>query len=236
MVRFIFYLSPLAPYGVLQTMPSALRFATLLLAMTGTALGSGLTARVMAQPVTPQPLLQVEGTLQTDDATLSNGSFYDSHEFMGQANQTVTLLLESEAFDAYLTLVDDQGNRIATNDDINSTTTNAALVTTLPKLGYYRVITYAYQADAQGSYRLTILPTPADQPNPLLSSAEVTLLEANQRIEEGNEQFIRSEYQSALTQWERALILFRKEDVRAKLPQDSYQGEGSSLRSLGNAY
>ena len=147
-------------------MPRPPRLATLLVALTVATLGTGLTTTcVMAQPTAPAPLLKVTGTLEANDATLDDGSFYDSHEFSGQANQIITLLLESDAFDAYLILEDDQGNRIATNDDISSTNTNAALVITLPATGRYRVIANAYQANAQGPYRLSIQPTPADQPN-----------------------------------------------------------------------
>ncbi|MEL7400896.1 MAG: hypothetical protein AAFN68_10045, partial [Pseudomonadota bacterium] len=140
------------------------------------ALVSGLSARAWAQMEQPQPLLQAEGTLQTEDETLGDGSFYDVHEFTGQADQPVTLLLESKAFDPYLILEDDQGNRIAVNNDISSENTNAALLMTLPATGRYRVLANAFQAEGQGPYRLTIHATPASGPNPLLSGMEVTLM------------------------------------------------------------
>ena len=217
-------------------MSFSLRFATMLWVLSVLGLISGLSTRALAQTNAPQPPLQVDGTLQTDDDTFDDGRFYDSHEFTGQADQTVTILLESEAFDAYLILEDNQGNRIARNNNINSTSTNAALVTTLPADGRYRVIANAYQADAQGAYRLTIRSTPADQPNPLLSATEVTLLEANQQYQTGLARFNRSEFRSAWVLWEKALTLFRAEAVRSTFPEDSYQGEANSLGGLGNAY
>ena len=218
-------------------MPSALRFVTLLLAMTGTVLWSGLTNRVIAQTNAPQPLLlQADGILQADDETLGDGSFYDVHEFTGQANQLVTLLLESEAFDAYLILEDDQGNHLATNNNISSDNTNAALVFALPATGHYRVIVNARHANRQGPYSLLIQSTPADQPNPLLSPVEVTLQEAKQRIQAGIMHHQRSEYQVALVQWEEALALFRSDTLQNILPQDSHQGESNSLNNLGLVY
>ncbi|MEM9215429.1 MAG: CHAT domain-containing tetratricopeptide repeat protein [Cyanobacteria bacterium P01_F01_bin.150] len=212
------------------------RFTTLPLALALLVFAPGLSARVVAQTTEIQPLLQVEGSLQADDDTLGDGSFYDAYEFVGQANQTVTILLESEAFDAYLILEDEEGQRIARNDDISSTISNAALVKALPAAGRYRVIANSYQAEEQGPYRLTIYPTPADPPNPLLSKAEVRLLEANQLFQIGNARFNRSEFRTALALWEEALGVFRAEYVRATFPQDSAQGEANALGKLGLVY
>ncbi|MEM9215430.1 MAG: tetratricopeptide repeat protein [Cyanobacteria bacterium P01_F01_bin.150] len=218
-------------------MSFSLRFATMLLALSvPVALVPGLSTRVMAQTTEPQPLLQVEGTLQSDDDTLDNGSFYDAYEFDGQADQTVTILLESEAFDAYLILENEEGDRIATNDDMSLINTNAALVITLPTSGRYRVIANTYQGGTQGPYRLAIYPSPVELPNPLLSNAEVTLLEANQLFQTGLSRFNRSEFRVALALWEEALVLFRLEDMRTTFPQNSVQGEAASLGNLGNAY
>ena len=217
-------------------MPLHPRFATLLLVLTLPALFPGLSSRVMAQTTTPVPLLQVEGTLQADDGTLPDGSFYDVHEFTGQADQTVTILLESEAFDAYLILEDDQGNRIATNNNISLTNTNAALITTLTNAGRYRVIANTYQADFQGPYQLTIRHTPADKANPLLSAAEVTLIAAKEQLQAGIARFNHSEFRAALALWETSLELFRAEEVRTRFSQESRQGEANSLGNLGSPY
>ena len=235
--RFIIYLPPLSPLRSPPVMSSPLRFATLLLALTGTHLLSGLTARVMAQSTALQPLLQVEGTLQVDDDILvGDGSFYDSYEFTGQAHQTVTILLDSETFDAHLILADAQGNRLATNDDISSVNTNAALVIALPTAGRYQIMAKTRQANIGGSYRLTVQPTPADQPNPLLSAAEVTLMEAKEQLKEGIGRFKCSEFRAALALWEESLALFRTEAVRTRFFQDSRQGEANALDNLGSVY
>ena len=200
------------------------------------ALVPGLSTRAWAQTVEQPPLLQVDGTLQADDDTLPDGSFYDVHEFTGQADQAVTLLLESDAFDPYLILEDDQGNRIATSNDISAENANAALLTVLPAPGRYRVIANAFEAEGQGPYRLTVQSTPASEPNPLLSAAEVALLEAKQLLQSGIEHYQRSEFRTALSLWEEALSRFRLEALRTTLPQDSRRGEANALGNLGIAY
>ncbi|MFG6094039.1 CHAT domain-containing protein [Leptothoe sp. ISB3NOV94-8A] len=214
-------------------MPLHPRFATLLWALMLSVLGG---PRAMAQTTAPAPLIEVEGTLQDGDDTLESGRFYDSYEFSGQANQTVTILLESEAFDPYLILEDDQGDRIATNNDVSSVNSNAALVIALPAAARYRVITRAQDTKGQGAYQLTIHSTSAGQPNPLLSAAEVTLLEAKERSQAGNAHYQRSEFRVALMLWEEALALFRTENVRITFLQDSAQGEAISLGNLGVAH
>ena len=218
-------------------MSFSLRFTPMLWALVVPALLPGLSARGLAQTPSAPPLFQVEGILQAEDDTLSDGGFYNIHEFTGQADQIVTILLESEAFNPYLILTDDQGNRIATNDDISSVNANAALIITLPAAGRYRVVANARQPDGQGPYRLTIRPTtPPDQPNPVLSAAEATLLAAKQRFQEGIERHRRGEFRAALTLWEEALARFRADTVRTALPQDSRQGEAAALGNLGLAY
>ncbi|MFG6094032.1 tetratricopeptide repeat protein [Leptothoe sp. ISB3NOV94-8A] len=217
-------------------MPFPPRFATLLVALTVSTFGAGLTARVIAQPTALAPLLEVTGTLEADDDILGDGFFYDLYEFTGQANQIVTLLLESDAFDTYLTLVDDQGNLVATGNNISSATTNAALVIELPTTGRYRVIASASQTNTQGPYRLTIQPTPADQPNSLLSVAEVTLLAAKAQLQAGLERFKHSDFRAALALWEESLSLYRVDAVRTRFSSDSRQGEAVLLDNLGIAY
>ena len=147
-------------------MPFSARLATILVALTFPVLGSGVFSYVMAQTTGPQPYSNSTAPLSLMTIPWAMAKLYDAHDFTGQAGQTVTILLESKAFDAYLLLEDDQGNLIAENDDISFTNTNAALVTTLPAAGRYRVIVNTFKTEGQGLYRLTIQPTPADQPIP----------------------------------------------------------------------
>ena len=71
------------------------------------------TAAALAQNAdnSSDVLLEVEGTLEAGDATLDDGTFYDEYTFAGQAGETVSITLESLAFDTYLLLLDEQGER-----------------------------------------------------------------------------------------------------------------------------
>lgn len=58
-------------------------------------------------------LLRVEGRLEEGDSTLGYGSLYDEYVVEGQAGNTISITLESLAFDTYLLLVDGDGERLA---------------------------------------------------------------------------------------------------------------------------
>lgn len=82
---------------------------------------------------------QVDGALQSGDGELPDGSFFDGYEFAGQANEAVTLLLESEDFDLDFVLLDDQGNLISVASEISSQNSDMALLSLLPVSGRYLV-------------------------------------------------------------------------------------------------
>ncbi|NER81837.1 MAG: tetratricopeptide repeat protein, partial [Leptolyngbya sp. SIO1D8] len=101
-----------------------------------------------------EPLLQVEGRLETGDATLDDKSFYDTYTFEAEAGQTVIITLESAEFDTYLFLFDPDGNKIAENDDHRGT--NSQIYTTLSTPGTYTVLVNSYAARATGNYTLLL--------------------------------------------------------------------------------
>ncbi|MEM8806396.1 MAG: trypsin-like peptidase domain-containing protein [Cyanobacteria bacterium P01_G01_bin.38] len=101
-------------------------------------------------------LLEETGRLEPGDPQLRDGSFYDEFAFEGQAGQQVIISLTSSDFDTYLFLADEAGNQIAENDDLSGSSTNSEIVVTLPRQGLYRVVANAYDAQGQGSYRLSI--------------------------------------------------------------------------------
>lgn len=112
-----------------------------------------------ATPSVPQgsgAILRQQGTLAPGDATLSDGSLYQEYRFQGRAGQTVRIQLNSDVFDTYLILLDDQGNRLGENDDRAPGDTNAELVVTLPRNGSYRVIVNAFDRTGQGPFLLTV--------------------------------------------------------------------------------
>lgn len=101
-------------------------------------------------------LLSESGTLNLQDNRLTDNSLYDQYLFRGQQGQNVTISLTSEDFDAYLLLIDEQGNKIAENDDIAQNNSNATIQIDLPYTGQYRVIVNAYDQIGQGHYQMYV--------------------------------------------------------------------------------
>lgn len=102
------------------------------------------------------------GTLASGDPRLSDrdpnndDSYYHSYHQTFPAGARVTLLLESEAFDAYLHLLDNTDTRIMDADDIEEDNTNAQLEFIAEQDMRYEIIVNSYDAGETGDYRLTI--------------------------------------------------------------------------------
>jgi CHAT domain-containing protein/Tfp pilus assembly protein PilF len=62
------------------------------------------------------------------------------------------------------------------------------------------------------------------------------LAEADRLFEQGIQQFNVSQFREALQSWQWALKLYRDLAVQAAFPQESRQGEGNALGTLGSAY
>ncbi|MBT9314939.1 trypsin-like peptidase domain-containing protein [Leptothoe spongobia] len=101
-------------------------------------------------------LLSESGTLNTQDGRLTDNSLYDEYLFSGQQGQEVTITLTSQDFDAYLLLIDNQGNKIAENDDIARNNSNSTIRISLPYTGQYRVIVNTYDQTGQGQYQMNV--------------------------------------------------------------------------------
>lgn len=89
------------------------------------------------------------------DRTLIDGSYYNFHEFRGQAGQAVEILMTSDAIDPYLILLDADEQEIATDDDSGGRQ-NALIRMTLPRTGTYRIIANTYVFASEGEYLLTV--------------------------------------------------------------------------------
>ena len=95
-----------------------------------------------------------EGRLGGDSPFAYDGKRFERHEFEGEAGETVTIQLESNAFDAMLYLAAPDGSNILYDDD-GGDGTNSLAVTTLPESGTYTI--YVTSLDnGQGAYELTI--------------------------------------------------------------------------------
>jgi CHAT domain-containing protein/Flp pilus assembly protein TadD len=182
-----------------------------------------LTAQAVAQTTQADDpatvLLEVEGVLEAGDATLDDGSLYDIHPIEGQARQAITIRLESNDFDTYLMLIDSEGQEIAANDDVSSSTTNSQLAVTLPADGTYGVVANALDESGRGGYRLMVS---------VMTEAEARKTEADQLLQQGIEQYDISQFREAVQSLEQALAIYREINDRTS--------EGPILGVLGLAY
>ncbi|WP_017307248.1 CAP domain-containing protein [Spirulina subsalsa] len=102
-------------------------------------------------------ILIQEGVLQDGDPMYEDGSLYHEHRFRGEQGQSVTIRLESDDFDTFLAILNEEGTEVlAQNDDISENDTNSLVQMTLPYDGIYRVFVNGYNPTDRGRYRLVI--------------------------------------------------------------------------------
>jgi len=98
----------------------------------------------------------IRGTLGPDSNVLpGDNSYFNAYSFEGRAGQTVSLDLTSNDFDAYLILLDSNGNSVAQDDD-SASGTNARIVTQLPETGTYILLANSFRGGESGDYELTL--------------------------------------------------------------------------------
>ncbi|RIV88149.1 hypothetical protein D2V17_08150 [Aurantiacibacter xanthus] len=95
------------------------------------------------------------GTLSTSDATLDDGSYYDSYTFDGRSGQHVTILMNSTDFDTYLRVESPSGEMFS-DDDGQEGSTNSRLDLDLTENGQYRITANSLAQGETGSYLLSI--------------------------------------------------------------------------------
>ncbi|MEA5462652.1 trypsin-like peptidase domain-containing protein [Leptothoe sp. PORK10 BA2] len=101
-------------------------------------------------------LVNQNGVLNSQDNRLADNSLYDEYSFSAPQGQDVTITLTSQDFDTYLLLIDNQGNKLAENDDIAENNTNSSIQLSLPYTGDYRVIVNTYDQTGQGQYQISV--------------------------------------------------------------------------------
>ncbi|MEM8719773.1 MAG: PPC domain-containing protein [Cyanobacteria bacterium P01_G01_bin.39] len=113
---------------------------------------------VIAQSDNDLPFTKVErGALEKGDRVISeDGSLYDFYPLEGNAGESYTIYLESDEFDAFVALVDSNGNTIKENDDISEENSNSRIRVTLPEDGTYNIIVNTYDEKGTGKYILTL--------------------------------------------------------------------------------
>jgi hypothetical protein len=97
----------------------------------------------------------VGGALGAGDPKLEGDKYADAWELTGEAGQTVTIRLESDAYDAYL-VVFGPGLASPLTDDDSAGELNSELTITFPASGVYRVIATSAGSGSTGSYRLSV--------------------------------------------------------------------------------
>lgn len=109
--------------------------------------------------IPPSPIAldeTVEGRLSDGDTREPNGAWADVWSYRGSAGETITVVMESQDFDAYLyfgRMVDGQWEEIATNDD-GEDGTDSELTVTLPASGEYLIHASSLNARETGRYAL----------------------------------------------------------------------------------
>lgn len=101
---------------------------------------------VSAQGGTVQVGQSVEGTLDNATAT---------YQLSLAADQTVSIALNSDDFDAYLEVQDKAGAQLSYDDDSGGDY-NSALIFTAPSAGVYNIVVRAYDGNATGAYVLSV--------------------------------------------------------------------------------
>lgn len=103
------------------------------------------------------------GSLTTDDCVFPSKEYYDAWQFSGIAGQTVTISMNSTAFDTYLELHDPSGAYAASNDD--TSTTNSRITYRLPVTGTWRIFASSARDTVTGSYDLSLTCVDLGTPN-----------------------------------------------------------------------
>ncbi|RFF29652.1 PPC domain-containing protein [Wenzhouxiangella sediminis] len=97
---------------------------------------------------------QHSGSVGSDSPRAYNGKRYESFEIEGQAGETLTIQLNSSAFDAMLHVSNPDGSNLVSDDD-GGDGTNSMAVTTLPETGTYTIYVTAL-GDSTGDFELTV--------------------------------------------------------------------------------
>ncbi len=97
----------------------------------------------------------VTGTLSAGLPTVSGGRPYQAYAFEGNAGDSVTIDLSSDAFDTYLIVQGAVGRSVAENDDFGGEL-HSRLVFVAPSTGRYRIVATAFSRESTGAYRLRV--------------------------------------------------------------------------------
>jgi CHAT domain-containing protein/tetratricopeptide (TPR) repeat protein len=162
---------------------------------------------------------RINGVLDSTNETLKDGSYFQVHQFQGEAGEAIAIELTSDDFDSYLILLDPEENKIAENDDREAS--HAKIVITLPVTGTYTVIVTSYQPQESGDYSLRW---------GIASVAEIQLAEASQLNQQVRKLYEQGRYNEAIPLAERALA------IRQQVLGQEHLDVATSLNNLALLY
>jgi CHAT domain-containing protein len=166
----------------------------------------------------------VTGELTPSSDTLEDGSYVEVYPFDGEVGQWLRIDLVSDAFDAYLILVDPEGDFLATNDD-GGEGVNARLAVNLPSTGTYEIWVNTFSPGEVGPYTLTWQAASAED----LSEAD-RLQRADSLAQQGNALTEQGRYGEAEP------LLLEALAIRQEILGDRGQEVAASLNDLGLFY
>lgn len=161
---------PLPADGVYTIIASSYNNASLgdyilILAPVGEAIPAPTTTEPppTAAPVEPTPTASpagdVPGALALGDTvggTLTGARLSARYTFEGRAGEAVTITLRSGAFDAFLILLDADGDQIASDDDSAGDFDARIAAFALPADGVYTIVATSYSGGGTGDYTLSL--------------------------------------------------------------------------------
>ncbi|MFG3818669.1 trypsin-like peptidase domain-containing protein [Limnothrix redekei] len=181
-----------------------------------------------------QPLV---GELAEGDRVLSQDqTLYDIYTFTGEAGNQVTIDLASGDFDAYLIVLNPDGEELAQDDDSGGQT-NARITATLPSSGLYTVFVNTAATNQQGRYTLRArsggpaATNPGIQPGSLILQDSGSLTASSPRLQSDNSPY--QEYRFNGRAGQRIEILLESNDFDPYLmvadPQDEKLADADDI-------
>ncbi|MBZ0286491.1 MAG: PPC domain-containing protein, partial [Anaerolineae bacterium] len=122
----------------------------------------------------------------TVEGTLEAGHLSAQYVYAGNRGDVVTIALESEQFDGYLTLLDPGLNEVAADDDSGGGGNPSIVDYTLATSGEFTIVVDSYNRLQTGDFSLTLTGTAAEvSTEPPEATASVQNVQFNQNIEFG---------------------------------------------------
>ncbi|MDB4951950.1 MAG: peptidase [Gemmatimonadetes bacterium] len=128
---------------------------------------SGAYTLAVEQGTPPRPVSSqdiradqtVNGTLDSSDAKLDDGSYIDQYVYHGRAGEHLTITMKSTDFDSYLNFGTLNGGTFSStqSDDDSGGGNDSQISVTLPANGDYAIRANSLMAGAAGSYTLSVV-------------------------------------------------------------------------------